>query len=461
MPRSRPRSTSSPSLLLSLRPRPRPRPRPFPSPPPEPAPVALAAPAPEPVALAAELVPVFAAVVPEPALELEVAPDLPEAAVVVTPVITPAPVDPPPFAIPILHRPRHRARPAVPTAPGPHEAFGRWNNVAAGVALALAVALRVATGGLSPLQGAAPSPSPTVTVAAADEDRAETPPAAVAGKTRGDDDRVRVIIISEDGMRRDVLNDEYAPRHTALMREGMVARRALTIRQSETLPSHASMLSGVGPEIHGMRWNTFRKERGYIDVPTVFSVARAHGLSTAMIIGKRKLEHLAKPGTVDHYERPSHYCKKVSARAAEYFVEAKPDIMFVHFSDPDDAGHSKGWMTPAYFAAVRQSDKCLAHLLAAIDASGLGESTMIIVTADHGGHDKTHSNGHHYREVDQVIPWIVRGPGIPAGQVLDEEVTTIDTAVTALSALRLPASGMTGVSRLPALMAASSTGALR
>jgi hypothetical protein len=444
----------------------------------EPAPIAVVEPValPEPAQLAAELAPVFAAALPEPALELVVEPTpqpvpapepalavddaLPEAAAVVTPVMTPAPVDPPPFAIPLPRREPRRIRPAVPAAPGPDEAFGRWNNVAAGVTVLLAVALRI-PGGLSPFAGGTPSP-PTTVAAADDTAGAPTPlAAAAAAKARADHDRVRVIIVSEDGMRRDVLNDEYAPRHTALMREGMVARRALTIRQSETLPSHASMLSGVGPEVHGMRWNTFRKERGYIDVPTVFSVARNHGLSTAMIIGKRKLEHLAKPGTVDHYERPSHYCKKVSARAAEYFVEAKPDIMFVHFSDPDDAGHSKGWMTPAYLAAVRQSDKCLAHLLSAIDAAGLGESTMIIVTADHGGHDKTHSNGHHYREVDQVIPWIVRGPGIPAGGVLDEEVATIDTAVTALSALRLPVAGMAGVSRLPALMTTSAPAALR
>jgi arylsulfatase A-like enzyme len=362
---------------------------------------------------------------------------------VVTPSITRA-------AIPVALGPR-RLRPTVPTAPGADEAFGRWNNVAAGTILALAVVMRLAAGDLVPVLGGVPPVPPVV----ATTDRPVPAEPGAAAAARSDEPHTRVIIVSEDGMRRDVLNDRYAPRHTALMREGIVARRALTIRQSETLPSHASMLSGVGPEVHGMRWNTFREERGYIDVPTVFSVARAHGLSTAMIIGKKKLEHLAKPGTVDHYERPSHYCKKVSARAAEYFVQNQPDIMFVHFSDPDDAGHSKGWMTPAYLQAVRNSDKCLEHLLAAIDAAGLRDSTMIIVTADHGGHARTHSNGHKHREVDQVIPWIVRGPGIPAGGVLDDEVDTIDTAVTALSALRLPAQGMAGVSHLPALLGAS------
>jgi predicted AlkP superfamily pyrophosphatase or phosphodiesterase len=255
------------------------------------------------------------------------------------------------------------------------------------------------------------------------------------------------VIISEDGLRPDALSPELTPRHIALMQEGTTAKEAETIPQSDTLPSHASMLSGVGAAAHGLWWNSYQATRGYIHVPTIFSVAHEAGLSTAMIVGKPKLKHIAIPGTVDHYERPSYLCAGVSKRAAEYFTQSKPDLLFVHFSDPDEYGHSHGWLSPAYMRAVHASDRCLATVLAAIDASGLADSTLVIVTADHGGHGKKHSDGH--VAVDRDIPWIVRGPGVARGVVLDETVDTMDTAATTLAALGLPAlPHMRGTARL-------------
>ena len=246
----------------------------------------------------------------------------------------------------------------------------------------------------------------------------------------------RVVIISEDGLRPDALTPELAPTHVELMREGTTAKLAETIPESDTLPSHAAMLSGVGAAAHGLWWNSYQAARGYIHVPTVFSAAHARGLKTAMIVGKPKLLHIASPGTVDYYERPSYLCGGVAESAALYFLFAKPDLMFVHFSDPDESGHASGWMSPQYIAAVRASDKCLAEVLAAIDGSGVGETTLVIVTADHGGHGKKHSGGR--EAVDREIPWIVRGPGVAPGGVLDGTVETVDTAATVLAALGLP-----------------------
>jgi predicted AlkP superfamily pyrophosphatase or phosphodiesterase len=258
----------------------------------------------------------------------------------------------------------------------------------------------------------------------------------------------RVLIISEDGLRPDVLGPELTPRHVELLREGTSATLARTIPESDTLPSHASMLSGVGAAAHGLMWNSYQAGRGYIHVPTIFSAAKKAGLSTAMIVGKPKLRHIALPGSVDHFERPSYLCGGVAKRAAAYFTQAKPDLMFVHFSDPDEYGHSHGWMSDRYLSAVRSSDACLATLLAAVDASGLAGTTLVIVTADHGGHGKRHSSGHHF-EIDREIPWIVRGPGVEPGMRLDHPVETVDTAATTLAALGLPPlPNMLGASRL-------------
>lgn len=268
-----------------------------------------------------------------------------------------------------------------------------------------------------------------------------------AAPARADEPQLRVVIISEDGLRPDVLDEKLTPAHVSVMRSGATARAAHTIPESDTLPSHAAMLSGYGASAHGLWWNSYQPARGFIHVPTVFSVAHEHGLVTAMIVGKPKLRHTALPGTVDHFERPSYLCAGVARRAAEHFVTRRPDLMFVHFSDPDEAGHARGWMSAEYLRAVRESDRCLGELLGAIDASGLGASTLVIVTADHGGHGHRHSGGR--TDVDRDIPWIVRGPGVVPGTALDAPVVTMDTAATVLAALRLPAPPqMKGTARL-------------
>lgn len=274
-----------------------------------------------------------------------------------------------------------------------------------------------------------PAPPPSVAAQKTAAPAAPAPPAPKPIK--------RVVIISEDGMRPDVLTDELAPRHVALMKEGSVAHHAQTIPESDTLPSHASMLSGVGARAHGLWWNSFQASRGFIHVPTIFSAAHDAHLSTAMIVGKPKLRHIAAPGTVDHFERPSYLCGGVAKRAGEYFTSNSPSLLFVHFSDPDEYGHSHGWMSPEYKRAVKASDTCLATVLAAIDASPDADTTLVIVTADHGGHGMKHSDGHF--AVDRDIPWIIRGPNIGHGVTLDKDVDTEDTAATTLAALGLPA----------------------
>jgi len=69
-----------------------------------------------------------------------------------------------------------------------------------------------------------------------------------------------------------------------------------------------------------------------------------------------------------------------------------------------------------------------------LDRRGLREETLIIITADHGGHSTTHGSS---MPEDMTIPWIAAGPGIqPAA--LSTQITTIDTAATAAYALNLP-----------------------
>ena len=244
-----------------------------------------------------------------------------------------------------------------------------------------------------------------------------------------------VLIISEDGLRADAVATMHLHWHDLLRRRGSYSDHAMTIRDASTLPAHASMLSGVQPSKHGLTWNTWRPREGYIKTPTIFTHAADAGLSTAFFTGKSKLRHIVPPGSVGMYDRPGYYCKKVAEEAANYLMTEKPTLAFVHFSDPDEAGHAKGWMSSPQKNAIAHSDACLGIIYEALEKSGLIDDTLLIVTADHGGHNRVHSGA---KKIDREIPWIACGPGVREDYVLPDPPSTLDTAATALYALGLP-----------------------
>src|SRR5262245_9850524 len=111
-----------------------------------------------------------------------------------------------------------------------------------------------------------------------------------------------VVLISIDGLRPDAILAAPAAAMLSLMRRGAHATHAETIRPSITLPSHTSMLTGLDFARHGVGWNSYRS--GHIDRPTVFSMARRAGLSSAALLGKGSLYYLANPEHVHWIDGP-------------------------------------------------------------------------------------------------------------------------------------------------------------
>jgi hypothetical protein len=204
------------------------------------------------------------------------------------------------------------------------------------------------------------------------------------------------------------------------------------------------MLTGVPPERHGITWNDDQVVgRGLVPVPMVFGVARARGLHTAAFFSKAKFRHLLVPGTLDYAQAPQGWWGRWSARRTVRDVRrylergARPHVLFVHLGEPDYAGHTVGWMSWIYGRAVRTADEALAGVVAAADrAYGRGGYTLL-VTADHGGHGRTHGSAD-VRDV--TIPWIAWGAGVASGdtargarrEALASGIRTMDTAATAL-----------------------------
>ena len=253
-----------------------------------------------------------------------------------------------------------------------------------------------------------------------------------------------VVVISIDGLRPDAIAKYDARTMERLMREGSYTLDAKTILPSTTLPSHTSMLTGVEPGTHGITWDHNETDtHGTVSVPTIFAEAHQQGLKTAAFFSKGKFEHLEVPNSLDHADAPTGDEKwpaeKTVANVREYLSTEKPNLMFVHFGEPDYAGHKFSWMSWFYGRAVRRADQAVGEVLAAADlAFGKGQYTLIL-TADHGGHGWSHGSSD---ARDVTIPWIAWGEGVRPGVVLEKEVRTMDTAATALWLLNVPAQGI-------------------
>ena len=252
-----------------------------------------------------------------------------------------------------------------------------------------------------------------------------------------------VVIVSVDGLRPDAIGRYAAPTLQRLAREGRFTFDARTIVPSLTLPSHTSMLTGVGPDQHGISWNDDQVVgRGVVGVPTVFAVAHAAGLRTAAFFSKAKFRHLMLPGSLDYAQAPTGWWGRWSADRTTDDVRvylrgsARPNLLFVHIGEADFAGHALGWMSWGYGQAVERADAAVAHVIASADmAFGQGRYTLIL-TADHGGHGRTHGT---YDSLDVTIPWITWGRAVAASDSAPIlAVRTMDTAATALWLLGVP-----------------------
>ena len=241
-----------------------------------------------------------------------------------------------------------------------------------------------------------------------------------------------VVLISVDGFRPDVITPDMRAWHKLYL-QGVSPHQARTIDKSATLPSHASMVSGVDPSMHGLNFNSYRPDHGTIATPTVFSVAHAAGLPTAMFVGKAKLKHLLGKNTDAQFTMGGMICDKLLKQALPYLQTAERGLLFLHFADPDSAGHRHGWMTAEYEQAARNADRCLGKVMDTIEAAGRMSRTLLLVTSDHGGHNKSHGTR---LDVDAHIPWYAWGAGLSRGRV-SRSVHTTDTAATALAALGL------------------------
>jgi predicted AlkP superfamily pyrophosphatase or phosphodiesterase len=235
---------------------------------------------------------------------------------------------------------------------------------------------------------------------------------------------MKVLLILVDGMRPDSL--EGIPFVQQLKAQAAYTMEATTVYPSDTLPCHMSLFHSVDPTRHGTTTNVYAPQVRPID--GLFEVLAAQKKRTAMFYSWEQLRDVCRPGTLTY----SHFCSckrysswetnRMSTDAGiEYLTKNEADFTFLYLAAPDEIGHKEGWMSAAYMEAVQDSWNQIERILAQLP----GDYT-VIVTADHGGHDRIHGTD---LPEDMTIPLFAMGPDFKAGQEL-ENVSILDIAPT-------------------------------
>ena len=206
----------------------------------------------------------------------------------------------------------------------------------------------------------------------------------------------------------------------SLRARGAYCPSAQTVRISYTLPSHASMLTGMTPDKHGILWGLPYIGWPGVNGPTLFNIAHAAGLETAMVLGKEKLSYLVLPDSVDELFCADVHDTEIRDQSLKYIEAGLPHVLFIHFPDTDRVGHAYGWMSSNQFQSITFVDGLIDEILAALERGGYLESTLLIITADHGGHGLGHGDD---SPLDKTIPWLAVGPRVPAGVTFTRNVS--------------------------------------
>ena len=234
-----------------------------------------------------------------------------------------------------------------------------------------------------------------------------------------------VLLVLVDGMRPDGLQHAETPAMDRLAAAGASTFAARTLMPSVSLPCITSLFLGVPPERHGITTNLWtppaRPVPGLIE-----TIQQARG-AAASFYNWEELRDLSRPGSLE----AAFFLRECFAPesdtlltdlAISWLHKNPVTFTFVYLGYADIAGHDHGWMSPQYIEAIANADRCIDRLVELMP-----DDSLIVVTADHGGHLQTH--GTELPE-DLLIPLILRGEGIPAGAPIPGEVSILDIAPT-------------------------------
>ena len=298
--------------------------------------------------------------------------------------------------------------------------------------------------------------------------------------------RANILLVTIDTLRWDHVGAygydvAVTPVIDSLARRGATFETAVA-HVALTGPSHASMLTGLIPPRHGVRDNG-----AFALPPTVATIASqlAHGgYETAAFVSGFPLDR--RFGFATGFAMYDDWFPRGQGAGSRAYVERRADdtttrvlgwlderaqnnragapvrpwFLWVHYFDPHAAyapppEFAARFPNSAYDGEIAFVDTQLGRLLQRLERSGELARTVVLVTADHGeslGDHGEQTHGIFVYDATLRVPFIITGPGIPAGLSPRVVARGVDVMPTLLDFAGLePHAGLDGRSLRPAL----------
>ena len=240
-----------------------------------------------------------------------------------------------------------------------------------------------------------------------------------------------------------------------------------------TLPSHASILTGLEPYHHGVHANgTYVLSPGRV---TLAERLRTRGYRTAAFTASFTLDSRfgldqgfdlydddLEPGSSFQSSDAERRGGEVATRFSRWLGtdDGRPFFAWVHFYDPHfpydpPPDYRKDFAARPYDGEIAYMDSCLGQVIGALKSRGLLERTLVVLAGDHGeglGEKVEQEHGVFIYEMAVKVPLLFYcEKRLPSGSVMEPAARTIDIVPTVLDILRIAGASVDGRSLVPAI----------
>ncbi len=292
-------------------------------------------------------------------------------------------------------------------------------------------------------------------------------------------DRPNVILIIIDTLRADHLGCYGYHRDTSPSLDSLAASGTrwehFQAQAPWTLPATASIFTGLNVKQHGTRKRLDGDHRLHIDAPTIPILFNNAGYRTCGIFNVSLLnaDH-GFAGGFEHFSCASRGRGRAAIIVDEFLgwldtdEDDRPFLAVLHFFDvhdpydppspfdtmwlPGDTLTESLWeiaedggiahpehlehFLSRYDGEITWVDTELGRLFGELRIRGFADSTIIMVTADHGEEFLERGgtgHGTHFHEELLHVPMFITGPGIPSGETISEPAAQFDILPTLLA----------------------------
>jgi arylsulfatase A-like enzyme len=290
--------------------------------------------------------------------------------------------------------------------------------------------------------------------------------AAGCGGGEARDGRPRnAILISIDTLRPDHLGSygyarETSPTLDRIAAEG-VRFEDVTAPSPWTLPSHASMLTGLYPSHHGVKTHETRLSQ---DVVTLAEEFRDAGYATFGVVSRHNLGapqfQLSQGITDEHFsyiveteEDVASMEQRTLSRGEQAVATAKellrsreddePFFLFLHLydvhthvgEDEQLSDDDVRWLGEMYDAEIRQVDDHLGRFIGWLADEGLLDESLLVATSGCGEEVPEQGIPQGRTPEGGRVLLLMRGPSVPAGKIVPTPVHGVDVTPTILGVM--------------------------